>query len=341
MAENIVNTQNRVVGGGNIVGFDLLKFVMAIFIVSIHTQAFCNVPSLGFYMFPIVRAAVPVFFVLSSYFFSLKLRKGNLENGMLAKYLSRIGLLYLFWAIVNLPFVVKHIMAYRADGFGFMIIETIRDILFSYTYSGSWFLSAMMLSIIVLFYICKYKFPEWLMALLAMFSLVIVFKNEYLPFMDRFYDVIRTYIRPELDLTFFAGFPWVVLGYLLSGINTNKHEITHGKFLFSSIVFCIILYIISLCFPESILIRILFVMTIVITFYAIPDNKILPYKLLRNVSILIFFIHFDVLFILKKLTGATLGEGILSWCLVSVTSVVLACLTLKIESKVKILKYSH
>ena len=314
---------------------------MALFIVSIHTQAFCNVPTLGAYMLPIVKAAVPVFFVLSSYFFSLKLRKGNNDSGMLTKYLKRIGLLYLFWAIVNFPFVVKHIISYRADGVGYMILWTIRDILFSYTYSGSWFLSAMMLSIIALFYMCKSKFPEWLMALLAMFSLVIVYKSEFLPFMTGFYDFIKTYIRPELDLTFISGFPWVVFGYLLSGVNMPSSRISPNKVLLYSLFACIFLYGFALCFTESLLIRVLFVAALVITCHSIPDNTMLPYKIMRNISILIFFIHFDVLFILRKLTGAVGGEGILSWCLVSIISLALAYMILKIESKVKILKYSH
>ena len=82
-----------------IVGFDILKFIMALLIVSIH------IPIKNEYLSIIQGLGVPVFFVLSSYFIFKKARKESFKIDILTAFLKRIGILYLFWFVVNIYFI--------------------------------------------------------------------------------------------------------------------------------------------------------------------------------------------------------------------------------------------
>ena len=85
--------------------FDILKLVLAIFIVGIHsTRA-------GMILRPVFRLAVPLFFIISSYLFFLK--QCTLSSWIerykgLKKYAKRILLLYLFWFLLLFPFTIYY-----------------------------------------------------------------------------------------------------------------------------------------------------------------------------------------------------------------------------------------
>lgn len=85
--------------------YDALKFMMALLIVAIHTKAF-NGAWFCDWVQPIEYIAVPVFFVLSSMFYFRKVAKQGVNRlACLRHYLSRLSVLYLFWFIVNIPFI--------------------------------------------------------------------------------------------------------------------------------------------------------------------------------------------------------------------------------------------
>lgn len=54
--------------------FDVLKATMAIMIMVIHIVALNRLGILGTYIFPILRIAVPIFFLISSYLFFKKIK---------------------------------------------------------------------------------------------------------------------------------------------------------------------------------------------------------------------------------------------------------------------------
>lgn len=76
--------------------YDLLKFVLAIMVVMLHTNV---LPSA---MRPVLTTAVPLFFLMSSYFFFLKVE--SLEDFdkplALKKYVLRNAKLFAFWSIL-------------------------------------------------------------------------------------------------------------------------------------------------------------------------------------------------------------------------------------------------
>ena len=83
--------------------FDIVKFIMALMVVAIHSSLFPMV------LYPWLRLAVPMFFIISSYFFFGNLRKVETDkekNKRLWKYVKRNLILYGFWFVVLLPYTL-------------------------------------------------------------------------------------------------------------------------------------------------------------------------------------------------------------------------------------------
>lgn len=85
---------------------DLTKFVMSICIIAIHSQIFKNIDSSLYYAIPmgIMRIAVPLFFVISGYYFYQRLQQGQETKNYI---MSLVKLFLIFEAIelvLYLPF---------------------------------------------------------------------------------------------------------------------------------------------------------------------------------------------------------------------------------------------
>lgn len=88
---------------------DLMKFICAILVVTIHTSPFKNVSPLLDYGLTqyIARLAVPFFFVASGYFLFRKTDYDNFDVNVPLTYAKRIFRLYLLWnAIYFVPFFI-------------------------------------------------------------------------------------------------------------------------------------------------------------------------------------------------------------------------------------------
>lgn len=145
----------------SIPGLDLLKYFMATMIVSIHCNAFD-----GFIMQSWLKVlqslAVPTFFLLSSFFFMKKVRERGTDWDILLLYLKRIAIMYGIWFIINLP------IFYSQHHTTFELLKFVKNIFFRSTFEGSWFLSALALSITTIFVLLKYHIPEFIIAVMVL-----------------------------------------------------------------------------------------------------------------------------------------------------------------------------
>lgn len=82
----------------NYKSIDLMKFIMALCVVTIHTYIVDSMKSsiLQDFLYSFIRSAVPFFFITSAYF----VMQRN-ENGGILKYWKRIFQLYLSWSVIN------------------------------------------------------------------------------------------------------------------------------------------------------------------------------------------------------------------------------------------------
>lgn len=123
----------------NLDSADVLKYVLSILIVATHTSFFEG------YLTPLVRLAVPAFFMISGYFFFSKINSCDSKaqkKEYLKKSIKHNLKLYLFWFILLLPLTL-YIRRYHTMGFFSGILHLIRDFLFGSTFQSSWYIVAL------------------------------------------------------------------------------------------------------------------------------------------------------------------------------------------------------
>ena len=85
--------------------YDIVKFILSLLVLAIHSTLYPMV------LYPWLRIAVPLFFMMSSYFLFSKLREASKDNhrAILRKFVVRNLQLYLCWFIILLPITVTNI----------------------------------------------------------------------------------------------------------------------------------------------------------------------------------------------------------------------------------------
>lgn len=127
---------------------DILKLVLCYMIVLLHTVELD-------YTFPILRCAVPLFFMLSSYFLFSKMcrcQTPNEKKHLLYGYIKRNLQLYSFWTLLFIPFIVQF-RGWLNEG-GVLLI--LRDVLFAGTFPASWYIIASVYGTIFIYYASRY-----------------------------------------------------------------------------------------------------------------------------------------------------------------------------------------
>ena len=81
---------------------DLTKFILSFFVLAIHAYIFPHI------LYPWLRIAVPMYFVMSSFFLFSKIRITGEESrkAIVRNYITRQMKFYLFWFIALLPITV-------------------------------------------------------------------------------------------------------------------------------------------------------------------------------------------------------------------------------------------
>lgn len=200
-------TQNR--------NIDLLKYLMSIMIIMIHV---------GYPLdFPILRAAVPVFFIISSYFFFLKMNKveDNKErNTILVNFVKRALKLYIFWFIVLLP-VTVYVRKWYTEDLATIAFNLIRGFTVGSTFLASWYITAYIIGIVLIYKFRAYKLITGLLSL-GCYVLCVLASNYYYLF-----DLQIIKLGGEIGVynSFPVGLIFIYIGMLLADkpfINYNK-----------------------------------------------------------------------------------------------------------------------
>ena len=209
-----------VIGGGGelISGLDILKFIMAIFIVNIHLRPFMYAPE---WMRSIVDTlsglAVPTFFVISSFLFFKKIPNERFEfGGQLLHFCKRLSVLYLFWCVVWSPIVYIQ-KDYLHDFNAFSVLLLIKDFFFASVFDASWFLGALLVGIPLVYVLTRVLKTRlfWILPL-SIYAFIVL--NRYYP--ETWCGVNGWYVehvcKGGMYLSFPMGLVWISLGYLLS-----------------------------------------------------------------------------------------------------------------------------
>ena len=172
--DNIIKSNNYCIVDGK--RFDVLKIILALFIVAIHTTP------IDFSLRPLFRLAVPLFFILSSYLFFSKQSRliSDIDKTIaLKKFVSRYLKLYLFWFVVLLPITIVVRKWYIAPGFN-TILSVLQCFFFDSTFRASWFLMAALINVVFVWAISKRIHDKWLLLLgIILYSFCCLTSNYY------------------------------------------------------------------------------------------------------------------------------------------------------------------
>lgn len=101
--------KNQTVIRKTIPGLDILKFLLAIMIIALHTELGSYNPSVHWVLTNLFHIAVPCFFAISSFLFFRKIDSTpvNKQQSVFKKSITRYLILYLIWYILIFPFSWK------------------------------------------------------------------------------------------------------------------------------------------------------------------------------------------------------------------------------------------
>lgn len=137
---------------------DIAKYGMSIAVLAIHTSLFGE---LTYVVFPILRLAVPLFFMIGAVLFFRKLERGidrapwEEASSSLRKYLFRTARLYLFWFVALLLPTAYTRGWFWMEGFE-LILRVAIDVSLGSTFLASWYLSASAIAV-SLIVLMRYK----------------------------------------------------------------------------------------------------------------------------------------------------------------------------------------
>ena len=197
-------------------GADLLKFILSLVVVWIHTGTS--------ELYGLVNVAVPIFFALSGFFLFGKSAGEKHDCATVQNYLFKTLQLYLLWTFIYLPFAV---IGFRMEATPLLKASAIwlRNVAFvgeNYLSWPLWYLLGLLQAGLIIWMCEKLHLPQWGYLLLA----ALLYGLPYLIPLNQisWYTFIFKSTRNGL----FIGFPYMVLGgairYLFPAIQGWKKD---------------------------------------------------------------------------------------------------------------------
>ena len=319
---------------------DVVKFIMAIMVVGIHT--------LGRYgIYPLFRIAVPLFFMISSYlFFADSKKRGNLK--CLKKFCIRNIKLYCFWFVILMPIFLP-LGGYLTGYLLFNVFKLIIKIFFGSTFAASWYISALVIGTCFVFICDKYKINSRIILVLTFCIYVMCCLNSNYRNLIADSSIIVTFNRVypgTIYNGFLVGMFWIYLGYLFA-CNTKVYDKRRSRIgLLISFILLIIEYTIIKKYNLSVDNDCYFMLVPACCFSF--DNLIncgwksknLEVKVLRKYSTIIYCVHASLVLLVDYfwMPGSTFTDCIIKFILILLMSLLISIIICLLE-KNKIFKW--
>lgn len=295
---------------------DLMKFIACICVVAIHTDPLYTVsPFLNMVICQgLFRLAVPLFFLASAFF----LFQQALTWQRVKKYCKRQLILYAVWFIVSIPLIIYNRFLTSGYSFGVTIFRFVRSIFFTSTFSGSWFLVSCIFCTILFGIVenlpekfrCNGKIALNMFAVVCYLLCVLTSaygKVLYQIGWGRAYEVYEMlFAKPYTSII--VGVPYFALGRYLAEKSKYKSDIIASQYkeigLSLVLVLCLVAEVIvvnKINYKMSSDCYLLLAPTALLIFDCIRRTNISLKNtlLMRNISTIVFFSQFIVIFILE------------------------------------------
>ena len=254
-----------------------------------------------------------------------------------------MAILYFCWLVIDSWFVLFK-RPYITDGFPDGCLEFVKDLFLGTTYPGSWFLSALLVSVVLVYVGCRTIGKLATVGCALLISLYVSYIDVLPEQMRTVYEWYANHIRPEVDLSFPSQMIWVAIGMVIG--NELDRLVSRKKIIYPrAIGLVIVCYMLSL-FWHSIFIKYVWVISVCLIafFIKLPDRPI--YKRIRNYSILMFLFHFSIagkMSVFCSFVGDSLLTNWLYYIMVVIASITFAEVVLRLEKlhHLEFLKYLH
>lgn len=333
-------------GGGK---YDVLKIILAVLIVILHTRPLPN----DFQ--PILRLAVPVFFIMTSFFFFNKIKDLGKEETIYAlkKFVRRNLLLYLFWFVFLLP-----VTLYRHDWFetGFVMgfIRMFRSFLFGSTFAASWFITSSVIAVTIITFASRWLKNVWLLLLSLAAYLFCSIDANYHHLVCETLQIGKVFDLYHLALgvpyiSFPSALVWVAIGKIIA---ENQIKVSLRIGLPSLVVAFAILftehyvgYAKGWILDDDCYLSLLIVCPLIFIMVSQYTIQLGNDAFIRKLSTMIYCSHLSLLTIIE-ICFAHYGIDASRWilfllCLTSASCLSIFLLWIEDKWNIKILKYAH
>lgn len=331
---------------------DITKIILSILIVCIHTEILPDI------CYPVLRMAVPLFFIISSYLFFSKVSAAETEdvqNGMLKRYIIRNIKLYLFYFILTLPITIMKRKWYSYGVMG--VIMFLRALFFGSTFVASWYIIASIIGTTIVFFLSRKLNPASVM-IIGFFSYLIgcIASNYYYLFhgfggFSAIMDVFGM-IFPSSYACFWVSIIWISIGksFALKTPDTSNNKLI--LYLLFSVVLLyaergLVIHYNFVRENDCYLMLIPVCSCLFLILMKINIGNIKCARTLRGYSTMIYAFHGSLLPILRKFVERINISDVGSSYLLFVFTLALCCvygfIVLKFEKheRLKWLKYAH
>lgn len=175
---------------------DVAKFLMSLAVVAIHCNLFYGSP-LQLLIWPWVRVSVPLFFMISGYFYFK-------DQHRYSVFFMRIAALYLIWFVLTLGATVHSAVWWlQGENVVICVVRFLSSLLFGGTFGASWYLAALLWGILIVDLFLRKLSSRWFYVIVLT---LFVFCTWSSLCNFKIYGM-----RPHRS--FFIGVVWVALGY--------------------------------------------------------------------------------------------------------------------------------
>lgn len=333
------------IGGGKT---DVLKFAMCFLIVVLHTTSIDIIS-------PVLRCAVPVFFMISSYFFYKKYdnaEKTEDKKSILVRYIKRNMQLYLFWLIVLLPFTVIYRGWYEGDVIS-IALQILKYFLFSSTFPVSWYIMASIIGVCAITILSRYinNGILFIISLLAYAFCCAASNYGNLLTGGTVGHIYSGYV--EIFTSPYNSFPvslvWIQLGRFIASRENELSRLRVSTLLVALSVAFVLLYIeyyltrhYELVRADDCYFMLLPVCVIIILILGRYQSELPIIPFFRKTSTIVFCIHLSICLVFRfALKSLGIQSEMIVFFATLAVSMSLSYLIMKLEPKVKILRYSY
>lgn len=320
---------------------DLTKIILSLMVVAIHTGLFPEI------LYPWLRLAVPLFFIISAYLLFKKLNTLPTEKhgGVIKRYISRMLLLYLFWFIVLLPITIKVRSAWFSDGILMGVVNTLTKPLLDSTFIASWYLMASIIGTPIVYYLSKRYKTKTLLIIFTLSHIACCYFSSYRSILPgaQTASTISSFIEPQFS--FLVSFIYIYIGKLFAD---RKIQLKRRNSLIAIPTSCLLLY------AEWFIIRrltgaynndcyLMLVPTALFIFSFIKDITIhLKHsKILRQLANFVYPLHGSIAYIISWKLSGYIAPGLPKFLTVIICCMVAFTVVKLLEKRIKILKYSY